>query len=385
MFNLMKRLYVPLLSGLVICLIHFPAQSAVTVLTDCFSAPQDYYLTYNRELAASENTANKEIEEMDHLAGNGADMEANCVCPRNMNAPTPVYELTLAGSPLNPGVSGYGILTDKIDVDIDGYTDAANSPEGAGLLSLKINEYPTQRSSMPKQIDDIKTTEGTANVCNTDTRPEGAASIKRKFRWSVIGVTLYIKKPILGIETIPSTLVAQNYACLYFGSGNCDVNRAQQVSNIWLSGSLSAPLSCTINEGSIIEAELGNIVSSQFVTVGQPPQGYTLKEVDISYHCDDNAVGNEDRIKLTLTADQGVVEGSDSLIAKMIGRDDIGVRIFNEKSQNVPLDGTFEFEVPMDEQGNGAIKIKAAPVSTSSKKPEHGEFEGNVTIKMDIR
>ena len=119
--------------------------------------------------------------------------------------------------------------------------------------------------------------------------------------------------------------------------------------------------------------------------VGQPPQGYTLKDVDISYHCDDNAVGNEDRIKLTLTADQGVVEGSDSLIAKMIGRDDIGVRIFNEKSQNVTLDGTFEFEVPMDEQGNGAIKIKAAPVSITSKKPAHGDFEGNVTIKMDIR
>ena len=385
MFNLTKRLYAPFLSGLVICLIHFPAQSAVTALNDCFGAPLDYYVTYERELAASENTTHQKIDVMDHLAGGGSDMEANCACPKNMYESTPVYELTLAGSPLNAGVSGYGFLTDKIDIDIDGYSDAVNSPEGAGLLSLKINEYPTPRSAMPKQIENIKTTEGNASVCSSETRLTGSASIKRKFRWSVIGVSLYIKKAILGIETIPSTLVAQNYTCLYFGSGNCDVNRAQQVSNIWLSGSLSAPLSCTINEGSTIEAELGDIVSSQFVTVGQPPQGYTLKDVDISYHCDDNAVGNEDRIKLTLTADQGVVDGSDSLIAKMIGRDDIGVRIFNEKSQNVTLDGTFEFEVPMDEQGNGAIKIKAAPVSTSSKKPEHGAFEGNVTIKMDIR
>ncbi|MGB7801261.1 fimbrial protein [Buttiauxella sp.] len=385
MFNLMKRLFAPFLSGLVICLMHFPAQSAVTVLNDCFGAPQDYYTTYSRELEASENTTNNEIEVTDHLAGNGADMEANCTCPKNMDESTPVNELTLAGSPLNPGVSGYGFLTDKIDVDIDGYTDAVNSPEGAGLLSLHINEYPTPRSSMPKQIENIKTPEGTASVCSTETRPQGGTSVKRKFRWSVIGLTLYIKKAILGIETLPSTLVMQHYACLYFGAGNCNTTSAQQVSNIWLSGSLSAPLGCTINEGSTIEIELGNIISSQFVNKGQPPEGYSLKNVDISYHCDNNAVGNQNRIKLTLTADQGVVSNSNALIANMIDRDDIGVRIFNENNQNVALDGNFEFEVPMDELGNGTIQIKAAPVSTTSSKPEPGAFEGNITVKMDIR
>lgn len=157
------------------------------------------------------------------------------------------------------------------------------------------------------------------------------------------------------------------------------------VSNIWLSGSISAPLSCTINEGSTIEVDLGNIARPQFKSKGLAPQGYTLKNVDITYHCDDNAVGNDNRITLTLSADQGVVDSSDPLIAKMLGRDDVGVRVFTDSNKNVALDGSYAFPVTMDEQGNGSVRIKAAPVSTTSAAPEPGKFEGNVTVKMDLR
>jgi len=41
--------------------------------------------------------------------------------------------------------------------------------------------------------------------------------------------------------------------------------------------------------------------------------------------------------------------------------------------------------VTMDEQGNGSVKIKAAPVSTTNATPAPGKFEGNVTVKMDLR
>ena len=126
-------------------------------------------------------------------------------------------------------------------------------------------------------------------------------------------------------------------------------------------------------------------MSKQFSGKSRPPQGYALKNVDISYHCDDNAIGNNDRIKLTLTADQGVVDSSEPLVAKMLDKDDVGVRIYDENNQNVALDGTFEFPVPMDDQGNGVVRIKAAPVSTTGKSPEPGKFEGNVTVKMDLR
>lgn len=367
-----------------LCLSAPVTTQAATILRDCF-VPQDYHVAYDGDLNASDNKAGLDVDIPDHLVGESTVMEANCDCPKNMSDSTTIYELTLAGSPLSQGTSGYGALTDKLDIDVKGYADAINSPDGSGLAGLNINEYPTPQSSMSKIIENIKTTEGNASVCSESTRPEDSAPVKRQFRWNVIGVIFHVKKPILGKEIIPPTAVVQNYACLYFGSGGCDASSAQQVSTIWLSGSLSAPLSCTINEGSTIEVELGNIVSKQFRAKGQPPMNYALKNVDITYHCDDNAVGNDDRIRMTLSADQGVLDSSDPLIAKMLNRDDVGVRVFTDDNKDVQLDGSYAFPVTMDEQGNGSVKIKAAPVSTTNATPAPGKFEGNVTVKMDLR
>ena len=83
-------------------------------------------------------------------------------------------------------------------------------------------------------------------------------------------------------------------------------------------------------------------------------------------------MGNTDRIKLTLTADQGVADSSTPYIAKLLDRDDLGVRVYDENSQNVALDGTYEFPVTMDEQGNGVVKIQAVPVSTTNAPPAPG-------------
>ncbi|GJA00987.1 hypothetical protein ECV0102_13350 [Enterobacter cloacae] len=360
---------------------------AVTVLKNCFGAPQTYSIDYHHEFTSTENVANNDYDIPGHLVGAGADLEANCTCPGNMFSSSTVYEKTLAGSPLNPGTSGTGYLTDKIDAHITGYADAINSPDGSSLTPIPINEYPTPRGNMLTVLESsLSKTEEESDVCSNDSRPDGSAASKRKFRWNVVAVLLHIKKPILGEEVIPATLIAQNYACLYIGTGgSCDATQAEHVSDIWFGGTLSAPLSCTINAGSTIEVQFGSIVSKQFTRKGQPPQGYALKSVDINYHCDDNAVGNNDRIKLTLTADQGIVDSSTPYIAKLLERDDLGVRVYDENSQNVALDGTYAFPVNLDEQGNGSVKIQAVPVSTTDATPAPGSFEGNVTVKMDLR
>ena len=68
----------------------------------------------------------------------------------------------------------------------------------------------------------------------------------------------------------------------------------------------------------------------------------------------------------------------------MLNRDDLGVRIF-QGSKDVILDGSVEFDVNLDEQGNGKIQLQAAPVSTTAKRPAAGAFEGNMTVKMELR
>ncbi|MCP1114487.1 hypothetical protein M6B24_14725 [Enterobacter bugandensis] len=146
---------------------------ASTVLKNCFSSPQDYTVSYERELSAAENIAGSEIVDNMHLLGNGAEMEANCSCVSDMEESTSVMEMTLAGSPLSAGASGYGYLNDVLDIHVSGYSDAINSPDGANLTKLEVFQYPTPRSSMQKKVENIKTTEGTASVCSNDTRPAG--------------------------------------------------------------------------------------------------------------------------------------------------------------------------------------------------------------------
>ena len=51
---------------------------AATALKNCFTAPQDYQVSYNRELSTTDNVAGNAISDNEHLVGRGAEMEANC-------------------------------------------------------------------------------------------------------------------------------------------------------------------------------------------------------------------------------------------------------------------------------------------------------------------
>ncbi|MDX6019942.1 fimbrial protein [Scandinavium sp. V105_16] len=369
------------------CALLSAASVNAELLQDCFHGSTHYNIDYSFEIPSSENIAGSIINDHKRMLGQPTTMEASCNCPPNMRLSSNVRELTAAGSPLPAGASGYGYLTEYVDVNVSGYSEAINSPNGTNLIELKINEYPTSPDNRARRVEsNFDTTEATASVCNDVTRPEGGTNTKRQFRWNVMSMKLYIKKPILGEEVIPMQTVVEYFACLSSDDdGACNSSNAVPVSTISLGGTITAPLSCTINAGSTIEIEMGNIVSSQFIAQGQPPAGYTLKNVDIDYHCDAPAVSNSNKIRLSLTADQGVSDTDNRVIAKMLDRDDLGVRMFDENSKSVILDGTVDFDVPLDSDGNGSIHLKAAPVSTTNKKPEPGKFEGNVTIKMDLR
>jgi type 1 fimbria pilin len=356
---------------------------AATLLRNCFTAPGTYQTTVDREFSADENSAGKIIQLDGHLIGVGQPITAQCDCPGTMTSSSTVMGFAFAGSPLSAGSrAGYGYLTGNIDIDIDAYSDAIHSPDGSGLYSISIDSYPT--TAPVASMESLTSKESTESVCRPGTQPVAGTPL-RQFKWNILSARLYIKSPILGQETIPPTLIEQSSACLYFGSGMCSSADAQPVANIWLSGSLSAPLSCTINAGSTIDVDFGAIARTNFTAAGVPPSGFTLKDVNINFHCDNAAVSNYQKIKLTLTADQGVSDPGDGLIARMIDRDDIGVRLYDANSNGVGLDGNMEFPVVLDSQGNGSIKMQAAPVATTATPPTAGPFEGNVTVKMDLR
>lgn len=361
---------------------------AATPLTDCFHSPGIYTFNIDQEVVAANNQTGKH-HNAGHIVAAGSPITASCNCPSNM--PTTgnraaVHVVASAGSPLQTGPSGYGSLTDKLDVMLSGYSDAINRQDGNGLFIIYINQYPTPLMSMEKIVDaSAVSTEAQSSVCSVQTRSDDASTTQRQFQWNVIAADFYLNKPVFGEEIIPLQTVVENYACLYYGNydGTRGCSVLEKVSEIRLGGILSAPLSCTINAGSQIEVEFPVLAPSAFTTPGVPPAN-SIKAVDISYHCDNPAAENQGRIKMTLTADNGN-SGNDGYIAKMLGRDDIGVRMYNDNNDAVVLDGSFDFPITLDEQGNGVIKMTAAPVSTTETKPAAGKYEGNVTVKMDIK
>ena len=365
------------LSAALFCLLTAGPAHASVWLSDCFTSTATYEAVVSHEIDPSKNKAGQYTDISDTITGSGPAVTASCLCHGNVLNTSPIIETVYAGSPLQAGAAGArGKLTDSLDVSVTAYAES-------GGESLAIDNYPTPVgvSTMAwKNAPQFK--EQDASVC-----AKNSSYPKRQFNLNTFSVRLFVNKPILGVEVIPHTLMVQYYTCISISSGSDGSSCATyfyHVSDVWMSGAVTAPLSCTINAGTTIEADLGSIVKSQFVTPGQPPAGYTLKNVDIHYHCDSSAVGSSDRIKLTLSADQGTVSG-EPLIAKLIGRDDLGVRVFDSNNQNVPLDGTFEFPITLDEQGDGVVSIKAAPVSTQSAQPAAGQFEGNVTVKMDLK
>jgi len=359
---------------------------AATIFPNCFQSIADYQEDFTYEVASTNNYIGHTML-FSHIIATGQPITASCDCPSTLKSTTKIYTATHAGSPLAAGhAPSYGFLTNSVDIDVTGYTDAINSPTGGGLFALNINSYPSMDvSQMNSDSGGISSQEQTATVCNDQTRPTSTTT-KRQFKWNVINANLYLTHSILGEEIIPPTLVVQNYACVSDSTiTRCPAGAAQQVSNIWFGGKISAPLSCIINAGSTIEVQLGSVAKPAFATQGQPPQGFTLKDVDISYHCDNPAASNEGKIKMTLTADQGVSDSGTALIARMIGRDDVGVRMYDTHGNDVVLDGSIDLPITLDGQGNGTVKMQAAPVSTTSTPPQPGKYEGNITVKMDIR
>ncbi len=367
--------------AIILSLLWYPLAGHAKTLAACqWRAPVRYDMSVDRVLTPDENVIDNALTLSKNLADGAVDQEVSCKCS-GIAAGTSITELTAVGSPLSAGSSGYGILTSHLDLHVSGYGDNIN---GSANTQISIPTYPTPADMLIARYDLTKT-EANADVCNDATRPVGAATVKRQFRWNTVGIIIKVTKPIFGIEVIPPTIVAQYYACLYYSSA-CLVGETQHVSDVWLRGSITAPLSCTINAGSIIDVDLGEVNRPQFISKGQIPRGYRLRDVDITYHCDDpEARTTTDKIQLTLSSDQGVVADSNQLIAKMIGRDDLGIRMYDENNNSIVLDGSVSFPLSLDQDGNGHIKMTAAPVSTADTPPTAGAFEGNVTVKMDIK
>lgn len=186
-------------------------------------------------------------------------------------------------------------------------------------------------------------------------------------------VHLYFKKAFVGQSVIPSTTVMR-----IFGSKTAGSYSATPLAIVNISGTITVPQSCKINDGQVINIEFGNILSNDFKTKGAGPTGYAAKVEQLAYVCTNMAQG----VKLSFTF-KGQASPDDSN-ALATNNPDVGVRL-EDMNGAVLTPNSGKLPAVLDHATQkGSTSFKSYPVNTTGKEPAAGEFKSTATIITNI-
>ncbi|MFO6298354.1 fimbrial protein [Rahnella selenatireducens] len=195
----------------------------------------------------------------------------------------------------------------------------------------------------------------------------------------------YITTPFIGELTLPRTEIARIYA------SSATVNTTapplgSPVAIVYLSGTITVPQNCEINQGEIISVYFGTIQASRFTKINTPPDGYRPVTFDIKYDCTKSGlpvIPNNDKLEMILEGQD--VENQYYLVARRRPSDnkaDIGIVLQDTGGTYIPF---AQGVLPMNQNGLGKVSLTAVPINLVGGELDTGEFEATATLKVDIR
>ncbi|QLK63361.1 fimbrial protein [Enterobacteriaceae bacterium Kacie_13] len=198
-------------------------------------------------------------------------------------------------------------------------------------------------------------------------------------------VTFYITTPFVGEITIPRTEIAR----IYTSSATVTTTApplGSPVAIVYLSGTMTVPQSCEINQGETISVNFGTIEASKFTKKNNPPEGYRPVTFNILYDCTENGLPviplNN---KIMMILDGQDVENQYYLVARRRQSDnkaDIGIVVEDAGGTYVPF---AQGVLPMNQNGLGKITLTAFPINLVGSELDTGDFDATATLKVDIR
>lgn len=185
-------------------------------------------------------------------------------------------------------------------------------------------------------------------------------------------VSLYIKKAFVGTTVIPNTQINSIYISTVKGQFG-----SEPLVNIYLSGSVVVPQTCSINAGQIVTVDFGSFMSGEFKNKGQMPAGYTPKTITVPIKCN----GMDANASLTLRFQAEA--SADEPAAIKTSNDDVGVQITDDSGKVIePNSGLIPFQ--LDDNLQGTVTFHAAPISTTGNAPAEGTFSATAYIRVDF-
>lgn len=329
--------------------ITFLFSSNVTAAAQCVSGCGDVYTTINSTLSSNENKVGQTRD-----STSVGIPQSQIRWTSNERA---MQWIAYDGeSPPEPGI----YHTDWIYKIIDDYISVAISRTSPCVGSTGTIYAPFNVLIYTGAGSDCRPAEHTAgSVGNLNTQQ--------------LRTRIKITKRIIGGTYSKNILVARAGYCQPYLCSSAQFSR-----NIYLSLNISAPESCEINAGQVINIDFGNISSGAFKVAGQIAQGVQPQSRDISVKCD-NIAGNA-QLTMRMQADKtnGNVVVSDE-------NNDVGFRLTNKSG--VPLiPNNLSSVIPftLDSNARQNVTIQAYPVSVTGKKPTEGPVTSRAYLRVDF-
>lgn len=187
-------------------------------------------------------------------------------------------------------------------------------------------------------------------------------------------VSLYFRRPFVGQMKIPPTIISRLYASTAYGFYG-----PNPMSTVTMSGTVTVPQSCNINEGDVINVDFGKIDGNRFITKGQPPSGLAKKRVDFAIKCSN--ISNGVAVSLEFN---GTTDANDSTAVKT-DNSDIAIRLADTSNNTISPQGG---EIPVNfnyANQTGTSAMQLYPINTTGNVPATGKFNSQVNVTVDIQ
>ncbi|MCX9072516.1 fimbrial protein [Citrobacter portucalensis] len=351
-------------NGITAALLALPITPVYAVTGAC-SATGSFNVNIASDWTQAQNVAGTSLELPTPLSGNAYQIDCSC----SAGSKVALYYTVTSALSKNGKLSGFYQLNDNLDIktevdDIPGKT--AVTPQ---------NTKPIQESGS------YSPSSSKGSVCTADPAEIRAAPVN-------IGAstrfTLYVTKPFLGELVIPDTLVASVQAGWTSSATPPSVSSMEDIAELRIQGSITVPQDCKINQGDVIQVDLGFINANRFTTKDQMPDGYTPVNFDIHYDCGDTST-IKNSMEMRIDADD-VIEQYTLVARRQEANNvpDIGVRMarIDGTHVNVPFTNGL---INIDPSGKGVINLEAWPINMLGGTPAPGKFSGTATITVLVK
>ncbi|EGT0650800.1 fimbrial protein [Citrobacter braakii] len=311
----------------------------------------------------AQNVAGTSLEQPTPLTGGAYQIDCDCGAGSKVAL---FYTVTSALSG-NGQLSGFYHLNDNLDIK----TEVDDIPGATAVLPT--NPDPL-RESGSYEINNPK-----GSVCIYDPAENRAPPVTIGARTRF---TLYVTKPFLGELVIPDTPIA--YVRAGWNTTTGYPKKLGDIAELHIQGRITVPQDCKINQGDVIQVDLGYINTSRFTTRNEMPDGYTPVNFDIDYDCGDTSSINN---KMEMRIDGDDVLDQYTLVARRREADntpDIGVRMarIDDTHLNIPFTNGL---IGIHPSGQGHISLEAWPINLLGGTPAPGKFSGTATITVLVK